>query len=49
MAIAPPSGLLMAVHRRIVAGERHRWKDFAMVMLSGRAEEFTECDTATET
>jgi hypothetical protein len=49
MAIAPPSGLLMAVHRRFVAGERHRWEDFAMVVLSGRAKEFTECDAATET
>ena len=49
MAVTPRSGLLMAVHRRFVAGERHRWENFAMVVPSGRAEEFTECDAATET
>jgi hypothetical protein len=49
MATAPPSGLLMAVHCRFVDGERHRWEGFAIVVLSGRAKEFTECDAATET
>ena len=49
MAIAPPSGLLMTVHCRFVAGERHRGEDFAMVVLSGRAKEFTVCEAVTET
>jgi hypothetical protein len=48
MAIAPPSGL-MAVHRRLCRRRKTSWKDFAMVVLSGRAKEFTESDAATET
>ena len=49
MASGPPSGLLMAGGLALVAGERQPWEDFAMVLLSGTAKEFTECDAVTET